>query len=595
MRRAGVVHRPGAADDFFAEVAPLLADEGIDLASFDGDVSQLNAALDRATERYNLSLFSPTGEHLAGAIAVLRMFTQARLEGDLERADAILANVQPEATETWPAVSHVIGAGLGRLDEWSREPGVKRVVASAKPQPWNQAAGKAARQILTLAKRGSALAGLQDLILRFSGLAVLEGTAVAVAAVVRGCATSRKISLAEARDELLPGEDELGAPTALAPADHKALDAFGAWIEEEVFEEPVDAEALIDTLAFVFSAARVKDVDPHDPSTMQDLLDALSEVVTDAVEEDDLLDVLHRTLDEYVHFRLATDESPEAWEAAHAVIEAVLFDEEEENPLVGLLEQLAANEEEEERRAALAELPVVQAVPELLAWIGRGRPASPSGAARRADIETVAGMLGIKAIGVNRKPPVSFDDPDDALLPSSEPLSVMAMKEIPELEAWWQALTAAGLLEAAPSRLRPGPEADLWLSEEGAPPESVEMVVGLFVSTLITYEVDTSRSDFFVGWSTMAAQMLMVRLIQAVGPGEALPDLSVPDPLDLLSPRTDRRLAQLARQGLVRITPDGGFEVPDGLRLTVLRGVLSAGAMLRRFMDEDPAGSGFGG
>lgn len=46
-----------------------------------------------AAERYNLTLFTPTGAHLASAISVLRMFAQARAEGNLDRAQLILNSV----------------------------------------------------------------------------------------------------------------------------------------------------------------------------------------------------------------------------------------------------------------------------------------------------------------------------------------------------------------------------------------------------------------------------------------------------------------------------------------------------------------------
>ncbi|MDR0284102.1 MAG: hypothetical protein LBI33_04330 [Propionibacteriaceae bacterium] len=67
MAEMGVVHRPGSAAQQLAEMAPYLAEEGIDLDNLgpDTDFDALNAALDRATERYNLELRSPRGRDLS--------------------------------------------------------------------------------------------------------------------------------------------------------------------------------------------------------------------------------------------------------------------------------------------------------------------------------------------------------------------------------------------------------------------------------------------------------------------------------------------------------------------------------------------------
>ena len=60
MKAAGVVHMPGLADETLRDLAPFLAEEGIDLND-PGDVSldALNEALSRATSRYNDSLQGP--------------------------------------------------------------------------------------------------------------------------------------------------------------------------------------------------------------------------------------------------------------------------------------------------------------------------------------------------------------------------------------------------------------------------------------------------------------------------------------------------------------------------------------------------------
>ena len=54
--------KPGMARELLRELAPLLAEEGIDVDNIDvPDVQTLQRALNRAMERHNMSLFTPSG------------------------------------------------------------------------------------------------------------------------------------------------------------------------------------------------------------------------------------------------------------------------------------------------------------------------------------------------------------------------------------------------------------------------------------------------------------------------------------------------------------------------------------------------------
>ena len=578
MREMGIGHRPGMAAAHMEQIAPLLADEGIDLDSFSGSAAELDAALARASERYNLALLTPTGVHLQGSIAVLRVFVQARAEGDLDRAQRILVSIKPDETDTRPAISHVTGVGVGRLDDWGRAKDTKRIVATVKPQPWNAAAGRVARKLLELAARGRAFAGLGDLINRFGGLAVYEGTAVAVAAVVRAFSLRRKVSVREACDELLGGEDDVALLDVLTPEDDRVLDAFDAWVEE-AFPDSAFGDDLVEFFIVILQVARESGIDPHDPAAVRDLLIALADTAdatTDGESEANaVLGMLHETMHEYVHFRLQMDRSPADWEAAHELVQSLLPDE-PDDPLEDLLDELSAGEsgDVDERRAAVAEVLVVSAVPDLLDWIGDGRPATSSGTAKRADIGTVASLLGIDAEGVDRMP---------RGWARTEKRAVMAMNDIPELAAWWDALAAVGAIDAAPGRLRPGPGAALWRSVEGPALEDAETVVGIFLATSITHHMVTRRSATLAGWDARAAELLADRLIRAVADDDHPTDEVGPDAI--FGVRVERDLAELARLGIVRVTPEGVIDVPVGLRLTVLRGVTAAS----RFFDDEGA------
>lgn len=548
-----------------------------------------------AAERYNLTIFTPTGVHLAGAISVLRMFAQARAEGNLDRAQLILNSVPIEETETKPAISHVIGVGLGRLDEWARQPETKRIVVAAKPQPWNAAAGKAARRILELAGRGKAFDGLQDLHLRFGGLDVMEGTAVAVAAVVRAFATRNKLTVLDACDALLGGEDDLRLVGVLTTEDHLQLEEFEQWIRDGGADggEEAETQAVVEAAFALFSVARMNGLDPHDPRDIPQLLDVISTTFAEAVDEDPddadaALGLLHEILHDYIHFQLEVGDAPDEWEDAHEWAEDALMGG-DHNPLADLFNELSTGPagDVDERLTAVSQLRIVSAVPALLKWIGKGRPVSSSGTAKRADIQEVAALLGIRAVGVNSRPtePADAGEPPLDLVdaPSSpEPHSVMSMNEIPELYAWWSALQLAGVIKVTASRVRPGEQASAWLSEEGASLQSMEMVAGFFLTNFITGD-RTSRSAAFAEWDRRASAVLIERLIQAVSQGTDEPPAT--DEMQLLTRRTDRQLWRLDRLGLLRLGPDGSIDVPVGLRLAILRGVLTASAFLNIDLD----------
>lgn len=154
------------------------------------------------------------------------------------------------------------------------------------------------------------------------------------------------------------------------------------------------------------------------------------------------------------------------------------------------------------------------------------------------------------------------------------------MSEVPELAAWWAALTHAEIIEPAASRIRPGAKAATWLSNEEPSVGAIEALAGIFTTRLITHEMETSRSGFFLGWDTMIARMVLMRLVAALTPEDDVLSAPEPGPLEILTPRTDRVLTQLARQGIIVLGQDGTVEIPPGLRLMVLRSVLAAGAAL---------------
>lgn len=179
---------PGMAREMLADLAPLLAQEGIDVDNIDvPDLETLQRAMNRAIERRNLELFSPVGPVRDITITTLRQVVVAVLDGDTATAAGLLDQVQPESPDNSVAtVSSCIGICLGLLDEWLG--GHHDAPTGLAPRTrlpaghWN--GERAAIDILALARKGRAFRSLDRLLVRQGGLQVLQGSVLALAATI---------------------------------------------------------------------------------------------------------------------------------------------------------------------------------------------------------------------------------------------------------------------------------------------------------------------------------------------------------------------------------------------------------------------------
>lgn len=181
-----IEHKPGMADEMMRELAPLLAEEGIDLSGDDiPDMETLQAALNRAVERRNLELFSPVGPTRLIAVETLHRVVDAILAGDSRTAGQLLERVQPESPDnTVATVSSCIGIALGLLDDTLARADAPIVALPAGH--WN--GERAATDILALARKGKAFRSLDKLLVRQGGPQVLNGSALALAATIAALA-----------------------------------------------------------------------------------------------------------------------------------------------------------------------------------------------------------------------------------------------------------------------------------------------------------------------------------------------------------------------------------------------------------------------
>lgn len=363
--------------------------------------------------------------------------------------------------------------------------------------------------------------------------------------------TREHLTVLKQFESWLAQSDEIAAPT---PAEESAFFVGVLLLGQQMrlnLRRPTDVEEIIEFL-----------------------LDRDDEADEDIVEM--TLDVLH----DYIHFRLQTAGS-DAWEAAHETIIAAFGPD---DPAADALARAVADGQalsETERRAGLAATLVVERVRDLLRWVGSGRAVAPSGGVRRADISTVASMLGVAAVGVSKYPkrevePALFEVEDAGAAPGTT--YALSMGDVPLLPAWWEALHAAQLIERAGSRVRPGSMAASWLSEETAPLDAAQTLVAIFVAGVLRGE---ALLNGVFGPLTM---MLVVDDIlhafeQSVPLG--LEDESESMTIRAaLRARASRTMEGLASVGLVKRDAEGRFTAPPEVRGAVATGVLAALAMI---------------
>jgi hypothetical protein len=182
--------RPGLARETLRELAPLLAEEGINVDDIDvPDLGTLQAAMTRAVERHNMTRFSPVGHARDLAVTTLRLAIEALAGGDTTLAAAILEQVQPDSPDnTTATVAGCIGVALGLLDDWltGADPHAPSGLGQRVRLPAGHWLGeRAATDILVLARKGRAFGTLDTLIARQGGKHVLYGSALTLAAAAQ--------------------------------------------------------------------------------------------------------------------------------------------------------------------------------------------------------------------------------------------------------------------------------------------------------------------------------------------------------------------------------------------------------------------------
>lgn len=126
---------------------------------------------------------------------------------------------------------------------------------------------------------------------------------------------------------------------------------------------------------------------------------------------------------------------------------------------------------------ALNALPIVAGVDGLLEWLGTSKPVTSTGSVRLADIQRIAALIGLNAVGergaANSELAHSLYEvatastPGEAS-PNTEPQPAGTMWDISALGTWWVTLSQAGIISVGATTVRPGAEAGEWRSADAA-------------------------------------------------------------------------------------------------------------------------------
>lgn len=590
MAEAGISHQPDMADQMMRELAPLLAEEGVDIDNLtdDVDLDTLNAALASATERYNMELFTPVGAERDQATGVLKQFSDAVHRGNNAQAQRILDAVEPEPSAQYPSASQLIGTSLDLLDRWFSASPQPAGLARVKVPSWDRPARDAGNDLLGLAPKGRAYQSLDSLIVRHAGRALADGAALLIAATLEAVAVSEQRAFTEVSDEYLPSDSAGSQPVApaasgsafgpaaeAAVASNKAVAEFGAWLDDH---------ANLARFQSLAERAIAEGIDPHAPQNIGDLIE-LAFTERDPGTVDRTIEVIH----DYLHFQLETGDDPHGWNQAHEAFQE--FTAHDDTLMSALQEKLGEFEDvdDHQRWAVMQGLPIVAAVGPLLDWIGASAPITSTGVPRRADIETVAGMIGIPAVGVAKSPGFTGGLPleDDLSQPPQQPETVYVQSalEVAGLMAWWEALLATGVIELTSTRVRPGPEAEAFLAGR-MPVEEASELISMFVTEVLTQEVSRTDVKFFSHFLLEASSRTVMRIVGAVIP-EVMPGgAEVPELTPLVTPRSVAQIRRLQRAGVVDVE-NGELQVREELQLPVVAGAMMATAVLRKLGPEE--------
>ncbi|HEY5221623.1 MAG TPA: plasmid pRiA4b ORF-3 family protein [Microbacteriaceae bacterium] len=333
-------------------------------------------------------------------------------------------------------------------------------------------------------------------------------------------------------------------------------------------------------------------------TTLTALLDAIDAEDDAFTLAGDAVDVLGHYLD-FLDDTDSWNTSDEEFDASYAILDDI------DTPESGVLRELMAALDEvpevfpSDQLRAMNALPIVDGVDRFLAWVGSSRTLTSTGALRLVDIQPVAALIGLAAVGRKN---AEVENEFEALLTGADqalhgdpattkaPIEVGTMWDLPELAAWWVTLDDLSVIEITATTVRPGPAAAAWRSTDA--PEHFTLrtaFLRLYVGSWWQRELE---SDDLLG--PLAVINLIGQLAAAVSP-HVLPELSTSALADIFSESTDFAglgvgavgagrcaiaLRHLYGTGILvkHVTADGAvrYAVPPELRPVVAEALIEA-------------------
>ena len=609
-----ISHDPGMGDRMMRELAPYLKAEGVDIDDPNADFTEaeFHAAMEKAQGEYKRRLFTPVGAYRGLALGKLRSFSLAFAEGDIKRAEAVVASLPSDPEDFSPSVAQVTGAAMGLVDEWFTDETYGPKLGGVMAPKWSAKKSRAvARDILALAHKGRVVDSLDRLITSNSGLPVLEGSMLAVAAAVMRLTKRDKVSAQDVVDELMPldgypepvagtysptdrviqddrevqdgpaAEQELpewlGGSNAAdnaagAAADPSGIDERMDEVEKTVYEMPlyqrfrdwlaetyddVDEDSeVFDIAHLLFCIAVSSRADIDEPEGIDDLLDVLESFAVDGQEDAEKADgespstvIFLDSLEALDNYLRFRADTDETPERWNAARARAEAASMRTDPLPSaLMAAIEANALSEEQLAQpMPQNRLVAGITGILAWIGDSRPLTGTGRVKRADIAEAAGKFGIDAVGVASN--ARYEDGVNY---------ARSADEVPVLEAMWAVMQSAEITEITGTKIRPGSAADEWKKGEVSADTALP-VIGAFIHERLLDVVNLVPGDDYAAPAIMIAQ----RLIEILTPDSA-PER--PE-LDLGEVRSER-LSKLLADELQELT-ELGLLTADGATLSV--------------------------
>ena len=170
------------------ELAPLLAEDGIDLDHPTYDLETLQQTLNRAVQRRNLALFTPVGRRRVLAVDIVRRAVKALIDAEPYRALEVLNQAVPESPDDSVAeVSSCIGLATGLMDEvlTGRNPHAPAGLwRRLRRSPIYGPGDVSALDIVAAARKGQSFDSLEPLMIAYGGHEMLYGSSNALGMVV---------------------------------------------------------------------------------------------------------------------------------------------------------------------------------------------------------------------------------------------------------------------------------------------------------------------------------------------------------------------------------------------------------------------------